>query len=458
MFAMLSSANAQPKLDDLTGSWLGAMQIPDGPKLRIGLEIFKKANGQWGGNVASLDQNQRYILVSEVNLEGRQLTVHIAEAPIFIQLKLHDGGESFKGGFHEGARIFDIELTRTKALPEIQRSQTPSKNLPYLVEEVSYQNIEDNTWLSATVTRPNDNEKHPAVMLIAGSGPAHRDAYIAGHRPFKLIADVLTRQGFIVLRADKRGVYKSSGNFRSATQAEFAQDTRAAIKFLKSLSQVDDEKINLIGHSEGSLIAAMVGSAEPVNAIVSMAGPGMSVLETILLQDQTEPAAKGATKAETDILYGFSNRFYDIVLTASNEARRKEKLQALYDDLTGYEAEVVNNWNNRSGTLNVDFASRDSFSDMLKGNPAKYWQSISAPVLILNGSIDSQVPAKQNVSGIIQALKNGNNENFDKKIFSNVNHMFQKAITGATDEYVEIDETINPAVLDAISVWLKSKN
>lgn len=454
---MLNSANAQPKIDYLSGSWLGAMQIPDGPKLRIGLEIFKKADGQWGGNVASLDQNQRYIPVSEVNFERRQLTVQIADAPVFIQVELYDNGNNFKGGFHEGASVFPIELKRIKALPEIERPQTPNKNVPYIVEEVSYQNTEDNTWLSATLTRPADDKKHPAVILIAGSGPTHRDEYIAGHRPFKLLADVLTRQGFVVLRADKRGVYKSSGNFRSATQADFAQDTHTAINFLKSHTQVDANKINLIGHSEGSLIAAMAASKEQVNAIVSMAGPGMSVLDTILLQDQTEPAAKGATKVATDILYGFSQRFYDIVLTASNETQRKQKLQALYDDLIGNEAEVVNKWNNRSGTLNVDFASRDSFSDMLKGNPAKYWQTISVPVLVLNGSIDSQVPAKQNVAGIIQALKRGNNENFDKKIFSNVNHMFQKAITGATDEYIKIEETLNPEVIDAISVWLKSK-
>jgi len=453
----LNYAHAQTKINYLEGAWLGAMQIPDGPKLRIGLEIYKKANGKWGGNVASLDQNNRYISVSDVKFEKRMLTVQIADAPVSIKVKLDDSGDRFKGSFHEGSALFPIELKRVHALPEIERPQAPDDDVPYIREEVSYKSSHDNTWLSATLTRPKDDKKHPAVMLIAGSGPAHRDEYIAGHRPFKLLADVLTRQGFVVLRADKRGVYKSSGSYKTATQKDFAKDTEAAVLFLKSHKQVNANQINLIGHSEGSLIAAMTASKVQVNAIVSMAGPGMSVHDILLLQDQTEPAAKGATKTETDVLLGFSQRFYNIVLTTSSESLRKQKLQTLYDGLTGQEAKIVNKWNNRSGTLNVDFASRNSFSEMLKGNPAKYWQTVSVPVLILNGSIDSQVPAAENVSGIILALKQGNNQNFDEKIFSNVNHMFQKAVTGATDEYIKIEETINPEVIKTISTWLKSK-
>jgi dipeptidyl aminopeptidase/acylaminoacyl peptidase len=449
---------AETDINNFEGVWLGSMQIPDGPILRMGVEIFRKADGQWGGNIASLDQNHRYIPVSKVSFDGHWLTVQIDAAPVFIKVATSDSKEHLKGDFHEGAQAFPIELHRVDALPDITRPQTPGENVPYTIEEITYQNLEDDIWLSATLTRPEDAQVHPAVILIAGSGPAHRDAYHSGHRPFKLLADVLTRQGFVVLRADKRGVHKSTGDYKSATQKNFSHDIQAAIKFLKSHKQVDENKVNLLGHSEGSLIAAMAASNEQVNAIVSMAGPGMTVLDTILLQDQTEPAAKGATKSETDILLGFSQRFYNTVLSASNETQRKKNLQSLYDGLTGNEATVVNKWNNRSGTLNVDFAARNSFSDMLTGNPAKYWQTISIPVLVLNGSKDSQVPATENVSGIINALKKGNNKKFEKRIFPNLNHMFQAATTGATDEYSQIDETLNPSVIDAIGTWLQSNN
>jgi pimeloyl-ACP methyl ester carboxylesterase len=455
---MTNSVNAQTSIHDLQGAWLGEMQITDGPKLKIGVEIFKKADGQWGGNIASLDQNQRYIPVSEVKFKVDTLTVQMAGAPVSIQVKIEPGSNKLIGKFNEGSSAFPIELKRVTSLPEIQRPQTPSKTVPYLIKEVSYKNPLDGTWLSATVTSPQDDKKHPAVVLIAGSGPAHRDTYFSGHRPFMVLADTLTRQGFVVLRADKRGVNKSTGDYKSATQDDFAQDIIAAIQFLRLQQQVDVTKINLVGHSEGSLIAAMVGKTEKVNSIISMAGPGMTVLETILLQDQTEPAAKGATEAETDVLLGFSQRFYQIVLNNDNEEQRKQKLQVLYDGLSGDEEKIVNQWNNRRGTLNVDFAARDSFSDMLKGDPVKHWRNISVPVLVLNGTKDSQVPAKENVKGIMVALSLANNNQVDKKIFMDLNHRFQKADTGATTEYAEINESINPKVLNTIGNWLKNKN
>ena len=60
---------AQSSLNDFNGAWLGTMQITDGPKLRVGMEIFKMADGNWGGNIASLDQGQRYKSVLNVKLE-----------------------------------------------------------------------------------------------------------------------------------------------------------------------------------------------------------------------------------------------------------------------------------------------------------------------------------------------------------------------------------------------------
>lgn len=458
LVSCFSVAHSQSRINDLQGAWLGSMQTPEGSSLRIGVEIFQKADGSWGGNVASLDQNVRYILVSEVAFQAPNLKVQIAGAPISIQVELQSIGDRFIGGFHEGSNVFPIELERVEVLPEIEREQTPKGDEPYVVEQTRFKNANDNTWLSATVTRPRDKKKHPAVILLAGSGPAHRDAYHSGHRPFKVLADALTRQGFVVLRADKRGVNKSSGQFESATQAKFAEDAMAAIEFLLASSYVEASQINLLGHSEGSLVAAMVASKRPVNSVVSMAGPGLSVLDTLLLQDQTEPAAKGATKAETDILLGFSRRFYDTVLSVAGEEERKIALQSLYDSLTGREANIINKWNNRSGTLNVDFAAQDSFVEMLKEDPAEYWQSVSSAVLVLNGTKDAQVPAEESVAGILKALDQGNNNRVDKKIFSGLNHMFQKADTGATSEYSEIDETISTDVLETIAAWLSKIN
>jgi hypothetical protein len=120
-----------------------------------------------------------------VKLKVDMLTVQIAGAPVSIQVKIEPDNKLI-GNFNEGSSAFPIELKRVSRLPEIERTQTPSETVPYLIKEVSYKNPLNGTWLSATVTSPKDDNKHPAVVLIACSGPAHRDAYFSGHRPFKV--------------------------------------------------------------------------------------------------------------------------------------------------------------------------------------------------------------------------------------------------------------------------------
>lgn len=442
-------------LEDIEGSWLGTMNIPEGPSLRIGIEVFKKADNHWGGNIASLDQGARYMLVSSVSIEGELFTLQMANAPVTVVglVNLNEGIIDSK--FRQGNSEFDLNLHKVDELPDIDRKQTPRRKDDYLQQEVAYQNPHDGTWLAGTLTAPKGSTRHPAIMLVAGSGPNHRDSYHAGHRTFKVLADHLTRLGYVVLRADKRGVYKSGGRFDDANIKNLVLDTQSAVQFLKSRQRVDRKNIVLIGHSEGSLVSVMTAEKESVQGIVSMAGPGMSVLDILLLQDQTEPKAKGASKAETDILLQFSQRFYTMVMNTPSSEERKKNAINLYESLSGDEAEVVAKWvDKNNGTLSISSAASASFYEFLQQSPLPYWQRFSGKALILNGGKDSQVPAQENVAGIVNAIDN-KNADIESHIFENLNHLFQPATTGSVDEYGKIETTIDEKVLSVISKWLK---
>lgn len=454
--ALSCSALAQTQIENVEGAWLGAMAIPNGPTLTIGIEVFQKADGAWGGNVASLDQGVRYMPVSAVTVESDTFTLTLAGAPISVVGDVSQDQQSIDADFNQGNSTFKLMLNKVAALPEIDRPQFPTNTQGYLDQEVNYHNQRDNVWLSGTLTLPAGNEKHPAIMLIAGSGPNQRDSYFGGHRPFAVMADYLTRQGYIVLRSDKRGVYKSSGSFQAATLADLVRDTEAAVTFLKAHPRVDANNIILIGHSEGSLVSVMTAAEQSIQGLVSLAGPGMSVLDILLLQDQTEPAAKGATKAETDILLGFSQRFYQMILNTPSGEARKQKALALYDRLEGVEADVVSRWvNTNSGTLSIGAAQSDALYELLQQNPLPYWQAFTGEALVLNGSKDSQVPAQPNIDGILAAVT-PQRARVESDILDGLNHMFQTAETGANDEYASIDETISPEVLARIGRWLKA--
>jgi fermentation-respiration switch protein FrsA (DUF1100 family) len=79
------------------------------------------------------------------------------------------------------------------------------------------------------------------------------------------------------------------------------------------------------------------------------------------------------------------------------------------------------------------------------------------PVLALGGSLDTQVPARENLSGIDTALKAAGNTDYRIVELPKLNHLFQTATNGSPSEYATIDETIAPQVLDLIASWINQR-
>ena len=76
------------------------------------------------------------------------------------------------------------------------------------------------------------------------------------------------------------------------------------------------------------------------------------------------------------------------------------------------------------------------------------------PVLAINGELDTQVRADENLEAIAAALKSGGNLHYSAIKLPGLNHLFQKAKTGAITEYRDIEETINPEALRILGDWL----
>ena len=148
-----------------------------------------------------------------------------------------------------------LNFKKINKVAEVIRPQTPIGPFPYKVEEMVYSNLDGTINYGATITIPNGRGPFPAVLLLTGSGQQNRDEEIVGHKPFAVIADHLTRNGFIVLRVDDRGMGKTTGDVFSATTRDFANDAIVSLNCLKNRNEVNKDKIGLIGHSEGGMIA-----------------------------------------------------------------------------------------------------------------------------------------------------------------------------------------------------------
>lgn len=129
--------------------------------------------------------------------------------------------------------------------------------------------------LSSVSTQAGTPAPVPAVLLLSGSGPQDRDGArteLPGYRPFVDIADTLLAAGFAVLRLDDRGVGASSGRFDGATTDDFARDAAAAVTWLRGQSRVQPERIALVGHSEGALVALLVARDDPRVWVLGLLG------------------------------------------------------------------------------------------------------------------------------------------------------------------------------------------
>jgi len=180
---------------------------------------------------------------------------------------------------------------------------------PFTAEEVTVK--AKGFTLAGTLLLPKTGKRpFPAVITITGSGQQTRDEALPipgleNYKPFRQVAEQLAARGIAVLRVDDRGVGKSTGRetLKAATSADFADDVRAQVEYLRSRVEIDPSRIALVGHSEGGVIAPMVAASDPrIAAIVLMAGTakrGEEVLEYQLNEAvERETTLSGEEKAK----------------------------------------------------------------------------------------------------------------------------------------------------------------
>ena len=273
------------KPSDIDGIWSGTLDT-GAITLRIVFHITNTEDGLTA-TMDSPDQNAKGLPVTAVTRSGSSLILELKQVGGKFEGKINNDLTVIDGTWTQGGASLPLTLKRVKDAAELERRrpQNPRKPYPYREEEITYDNKAAGIRLAATLTVPPGEGPFPAVVLITGSGPQDRDESLLGHRPFLVLADYLTRQGITVLRADDRGVGQSGGNFATATTADFATDAEAGVAYLKTRPEADPQKIGLIGHSEGAIIAPMVAARNPdVTFLVMMAGSGVPGDEILVAQ------------------------------------------------------------------------------------------------------------------------------------------------------------------------------
>ena len=276
--------------------------------------------------------------------------------------------------------------------------------------------------LAGTLTSPKAaGAKVPVVVTITGSGAEARDedlSIVKGYRPFREVADALSRHGIAVLRMDDRGFGSSGGRFKNSTTADFAEDIEDAVRWLRARPGIDPARVALVGHSEGGMIAPIVASRDPqLRAIVLLAGPAYSGRRILEYQNlQAVMHTERAAGPRRDSLLNDAMAQVDTV--AKNDAWLR--------------------W----------FRDHD---------PLPTAKLVMTPVLILQGATDHQVTPEQ-AELLEKAFREGGNRDVTRRVFPATNHLFVEDSSGLPGGYARLTNPhVRREVLLTLTNWLQSK-
>ena len=450
-FLLQFTLNAQ----EIVGQWNGVLKV-SGAQLSLVFHITKTTDG-FNSTMDSPDQKAFGIPITKTSFENSKIKFEITNANIEYNGELKEN--EITGFFKQNGQEFPLNLSRNaieKQTPK--RPQEPVKPYPYYEEEVVFQNPNAGISLAGTLTLPKKEGVFPAVILISGSGAQNRDEELMGHKPFLVIADYLTRNGIAVLRFDDRGVGQSTGNFKTATTADFATDVTSALTYLKTRKEINSQKIGLIGHSEGGIIAPMIAAqSNTVNFIILLAGTGIPGNELMLLQQVQIAKVNGATEAEIQKGIQPTRKLYDLIVNSKDPEKLKSDLAIeINQALNNPDAKLPNDISKEQYiSSKINILTSPWIQYFLKYNPATALEKVKCPVLALNGEKDVQVPPKENLPAIKNALEKAGNKNITTIVFPNLNHLFQECETGSPEEYATIEQTFSPIALEEMLKWIK---
>ena len=373
-------------------------------------------------------------------------------------VKENDDQTMLHGQMDQAGMTFPIAFVRVDEVPTLVRIQNPEGPFPYTSTEITALHPEGHT-LAGTLTVPEGEGPFACAVLISGSGMQDRDESLMGHKPFLVIADYLTRNGIAVLRFDDRGVggsvVEDMDSLEDVTSEDFATDVTVMVDAARWQPNIDPLRVGVIGHSEGGLIGPLVAVDDDKLAfVVMLAGPGVPGYELMPVQYAMLLQADDVDQELVDGIVNASMNIYEMYQGEVDEIELRSQMMELVDlQLITQGTKVTAEEFNEIIEDSLEEFDSPWFQWFLYYDPAPTLAAVECPVLAMNGTLDTQVSSTQNLPVIEETITNAGGDVTIIEL-EGLNHLFQKATTGAVAEYGQIETTFEPIALEALGQWL----
>jgi pimeloyl-ACP methyl ester carboxylesterase len=306
-------------------------------------------------------------------------------------------------------------------------------------QDVSFRN--GDIQLAGTLISPNSGDKHPAVILVHGSGPQARESML----PF---ARFLIRHGMAVLGYDKRGVGGSTGDWNTASFEDLAGDVVAAFDYLKARGDIDGTQIGLLGVSQAGWIMPLAAvRAKDLAFLISVSGAGVPASETTIDQAQNEMTARGMRSDVIAQIVGIMKLQNQFARTGEGWA----EYAAAREQLAARIGTPPDTFPATPDHPYWQFIRRLYFYD-----PAPTLRQLRVPTLAVFGELDNNILADKNRAAWEAALTAGGHRDYTLRILPKANHIYLEANIGSNAEMPSLQRFV-AAYFTTIHDWLAKR-
>ncbi len=283
--------------------------------------------------------------------------------------------------------------------------------------------------LPGTLSRPIGPGPFPAIVLVHGSGPNDRDESIGPNKPFRDLAEGLASRGIAVLRYDKRT--RTHAN-RISTLREFTakeevvDDAVAAVKTLRDTPGIRADRVFVLGHSMGGMLAPRMAVADPSIAGLILLAAAVKPLEQSIVEQTRYLAMLDGTMSKEE------EASLDAVIKMADAVRALK----LSDP----------------PVASAPFSAPASYWLDLRGyDPPAAATRLTQPMLVLQGERDYQVTI-DDFAAWPRAL--GSRANVQLKTYPALNHLFIAGAGPSAPAEYQRPGHVDEAVIRDIAAWV----
>ena len=291
--------------------------------------------------------------------------------------------------------------------------------------------------LNGILTLPDEADGPvPAVVLVHGSGSTNMDEEIYANKPFRDIAEGLAERGIAAIRYDKRSYVYARKLVKNPGFSVFEETIEDAIKasaMLKEDPRIDKDRVFIIGHSMGGMLAPRIDvMGGDFAGLIIMAGTPRKLEDVLFEQLETITASSGALIA---------------FFAKKQTAGLRKKLDGLYEMS-----------DEKAKSIKVMGGTRAWYwKEMGENDVPAYLAKTQKPIFVIQGDQDVQVRVDNDFEEYKKLLEGRDNVSF--KLYPDLNHLFMPSVFGdiknVKKEY-KIPSKVKAYVLDDIAAFINS--